>query len=118
MHMVDEFTRFSSAAIISSKTMAAQVFIKHWICYFGAPKLVFSDNGGEFIGEYFIEMCQQFNIKVKTTPSKSPWSNGLCERHNQTLTSMLLKIKEDMKCNYEIALSWAVCAKNASAQNN
>ena len=26
---------------------------------------------------------------------------------------MLLKIKEDMKCNYEIALSWAVCAKNA-----
>ena len=54
-------------------------------CFSAAPPLM-THNGGEFIGKSLNEMCQQFNIKVKTTPSKSPWSNGLCERHNQTLT--------------------------------
>ena len=34
----------------------------------------------------FRDMCDKFNIKVKTTAAYSSWSNGLCERHNQTLT--------------------------------
>ena len=69
--------------------------MKYWIAIFGASKTVFSGNGGDFIGESFVEMCEQFNIKIKTTPSESPWCNGLCERQNQTGTSILLKVKED-----------------------
>lgn len=37
MHMVDEFTRYSAVAIISTKTMTAKIFMKHWIAIFGAP---------------------------------------------------------------------------------
>ena len=110
--MIDNFTRYSSAAINSSQTSAAEVFMKYWIAYFGSPNTVFSDNGGEFIGQSFLEMCEQFNIRVRTTPSKSPWSNGQCECHNQTLTTILLKIKDDVGRDYEIALSRAVSAKN------
>ena len=110
--MIDEFTRYGSAAIISSKTSAAKVFMKYWIAYFGLPKTIFSDNGGEFIGQSFLEMCEQFNIRVRTTSSKSPWGNGRCERHNQTLTTILLKIKDDVGFDYVTALSWAVSAKN------
>ena len=112
MHMIDKFTHYSSAAIISSKTSAAKVFMKYWIAYFGLPKTIFSDNGGEFTGQSFLEMCEQFNICVRTTPSKSPWSKGQCECHNQTFTMILLKIKDDVGCDYETALSWAVSAKN------
>ena len=86
--------------------------------FFGSPKKVFSDNGGDFIGEKFYEMCEAFNIKVSGTPSYSPWSNGLCERHNRTLTETLLKVKEDTKSNWEAALAWAVCAKNAMINKN
>ena len=39
-------------------------------------------NGGEFVGEDFIELCEIFNIKVSTTASYSPWSNRTYERHN------------------------------------
>ena len=52
------------------------------------------------------------------TPSESPWSNGLCKRQNQTLTSVLLKFKEYTGCDYEIARSWTLCAKNALINNN
>ena len=63
-------------------------------------------------------MCEAFSIKVSGTPSYSPWSNGLCERHNRTLTETLLKVKEDTKSNWETALAWAVCAKNAVTNNS
>ena len=118
LHVIDEFTRYSNAGIVRSKNVAVRCFLRHWISLFGAPHRVFSDNGGEFIGEEMYELCHSFGIKVITTPGYSPWSNGLCERHNQTLTNMLLKIKNDVKCDSEIAFAWAICAKNALINNN
>lgn len=70
------------------------------------------------MGDSFTEMCEKFNIKVQTTPSKSPWSNGLCEHHNQILTTIILKVKDDTGCDYETALPWALCAKNSLINNN
>ena len=120
LHMIDEFTRFSNAVLIREKypVVIIRNFLKFGVSIFGAPKKVFSDNGGEFIGEEFYEICEAFNIKVSGTPSYSPWSNGLCERHNRTLTETLLEVKEDTKSNWETALAWAVCAKNAMISNN
>ena len=63
--MVDEFTRYSAATIIYTKTITAKIFMKHWTAIFGALKTVFLDNGGEFLGESFVEMCEQFNIQIK-----------------------------------------------------
>ena len=64
MHLVDEFTRYSAAKTMTAKTMTvktmatktmtAKEFMKHWIAIFGAPKTVFSDNEGQFIGESFV----------------------------------------------------------------
>ena len=95
-----------------------KAFIRYWIGIFGAPKRVFSDNGGEFISKEFQEMSEKFNFKIMTTASYSPWSNGLCERHNQTLTNMLNKIRDDVKCNNDTVLAWAVSAKNNLMNHN
>ena len=40
------------------------------------------------------------------------------QRKNQTLTSILLKVREDTGCDYEITLSWVLCAKNTLINNN
>ena len=58
-------------------------------------------------------MAENFNIEVKTTAAYSPWSNGLLDRHNQTLTDTLLKLKADNNCDWDVALSWDLMAKNA-----
>ena len=74
--------------LLSLKTShCAKVFLRYWIAVFGAPNKVFSDNGGEFLGEAPPKMCEMFNIKIQTTPAYSPWSDGVCVRHNQTLTT-------------------------------
>ena len=77
LHIIDEFTRFSNAAIIRSKTAVIKKFLQCWISLFGAPQKVISDNGGEFDSNEFRNLCENFNITVKTTPAYSPWSNGL-----------------------------------------
>ncbi|XP_078490921.1 uncharacterized protein LOC144747058 [Ciona intestinalis] len=114
-HMIDTFTRFSNAIVIRSKSASIIVkgFLVNWISLFGAPKNVFSDNGREFNNSEFQDMCHNFSITVRTTAAYSPWSNGVCERHNLTLTNMVNKVKFEQKCNWETAVAWSVCAKNA-----
>ena len=58
-------------------------------------------------------MAENFNIKTKTTAGYSPWSNGLLERHNQTLTEVILKVKRENGCDWHTALDWALMAKNS-----
>ena len=58
-------------------------------------------------------MVENFNIEVKTTVAYSPWSKGLLERHNQTLTEILLKAKRDNGCDWKTALDWALLEKNS-----
>ena len=58
-------------------------------------------------------MAENFNIEVKTTPAYSPWSNGLLERHNQTLTEFLLKVKTENGCDWETARCWVFMTNNA-----
>ena len=79
---------------------------------FGTPNLIYSDNGGEFVSKDVIDFCENFNIKIKTTPAESPWSKRICERHNAIITETLLKVKNDCQCDWETALAWAFSAKN------
>ena len=39
-------------------------------------------------------------------------------KHNQTLTNIMLKVKDDTKCDYDTALAWAVFAKNLLINKN
>ena len=71
------------------------MFLKYWISLFGSPSKVFSDNGGEFVSKEFIDFCENFKMKVKTTAAEAPWSNSICERHNAIMTDIILKVRND-----------------------
>ena len=73
--------------------------MKQWIRIFGTPNSIYSDNGGEFVSKDVIDFCENFSIKIKTTPAESPWSNGICERLNAVITQMLLKVKNYCQCD-------------------
>ena len=45
--------------------------------------------------------------------AESPWSNGVCERHNAVIGDMVTKIVAETKCSLDIALAWTVNAKNS-----
>ena len=79
---------------------------------FGSPKKFLADNGGEFNNEDFRSLCENANICTLTTTAESPWSNGLMERRNAIVGYTVTKTMEDVGCDLEFALSWAVAVKN------
>ena len=117
MHICDVATRFSRASVLPSKNKNSVInaFCVLWVSLFGPPQKILSDNGGEFTSHDFREMGEKLNTQVLSTAAESPWSNGINERHHALITNMLEKILEENKFPLQVALSWAVSAKNALA---
>ena len=61
-------------------------------------------------------MCDYVGIKIKTTATESPCSNGTVLTNNQTIENMMIKIISDTQLFLEMVLSWAMKTKN-SLQN-
>ena len=113
--IVDVATRFCAGAVMKSKSAdnVVTLFFKHWVSLFGTPQKLLSDNGREFNNEKVRNMADLFGIKILCTAAESPWSNGVCERLNYILGISVKKIMDDTKCNIDVALAWAVAARNA-----
>ena len=115
LHIIDVFSRLSAATIVRKKDpeIIVDKFMQIWVGIYGCPEVgVYTDNGGEFNSQVFRDMAENLNMSVKTTAAYAPWSNGVVERHNATLTETLLKVKEQSNVSWETAISWAVNAKN------
>ena len=117
LHMIDHLTRYSSACLIKNKRKETivQAILEYWIRIFGFPKNFLSDNGGEFANKQMVDLAEKYNIILKTTAAESPWSNGLCERHNGILNNNVNKIMSSGNFSLECAVHWAVAAKNSLA---
>ena len=115
LHLIDHATRFSSACVVHNKTKETIIesIFKFWIGLFGSPHAILSDNGCEFQNEAMRELGELLNIEVKTTAAEAPWSNGITERHNALIGDMIDKIIDSQHCSLEMALAWAVNAKNS-----
>ena len=72
--------------------------MNEFICRFGVPRELHSDQGRNFESKVFAEICKLLDIeKTRTTPLH-PQSDGQVERFNRTVVKMLRgKIREDQK---------------------
>ena len=120
LHLIDTFARYSAGYVCKSKDkdVIAEGILKVWLSYFGQPKRFLADNGGEFANRVYAELCEQFNIEMASTAAESPFSNGICERHNAVLKETIAKIIEDVGCSLQTALCWAISAKNSLHGHN
>ena len=82
----------------------------------GAPDKFLIDNGGEFNNESYHEFAEQFNVEICATGAQSPWSEGICERNHYVIYVIDVCVQkfreEDPNVNLNVALVWAVNAKN------
>ena len=89
--MMDRFTRWPHAVPISniSAPTVARVFYYSWVCNYGCPDVLISDQGKQFESDVFNELLKALDVKrVRTTPYH-PQSNGLIERFHLTLKNVL-----------------------------
>ena len=88
---MDCFTHWVEAYAIpdfSAQTVAHKL-VMEFFSRFGMPLELHSDQGRNYESKLFKELCSLLEIhKTRTTPYR-PSSNGMCERFNQTLLSMI-----------------------------
>ena len=86
----DGFTKYSCAYAIPNKeaTTVAKTLLDEYLCIFGLPAKIHSDNGGKFVNQVIEQLLDRLQIKKSTTPTYNPQSN-LVERWHRTLNAML-----------------------------
>ena len=82
----DWFTKWTESVAISdmeTKTVA-RAFIDNFLCRYGAPLQIYSDQGRCFESKLMIDLCQMLGIeKIHASPMR-PQANGLVEIFNRT----------------------------------
>ena len=87
--LVDTFSKLVKVKFIKDKklTTIIEAIINTWIVGDGTgpgnPKTGFySDNGGEFLNEEFLDFAAHMDVCIKMTSVNSPWQTGLVERNH------------------------------------
>ena len=86
--LVDGFSSFASLVPLKSITGAESLFHK-WICMFGPPQSIHSDNAKYFSCPELKELCDRFGIQHSFSSPFYPQGNGKVERTIYTMKDML-----------------------------
>ena len=116
LYVVDWFSRLTVGSLIANKmpsTVGAEI-MKKWIAPMGKMDMLHSDRGGEFCCEELTEISEYLSVRSSFTAAYSPNQNGVNERNHAICDGMMKKMRmEDPSLSAEVALIWALAAKNS-----
>ena len=87
----DLLTKYSLAIPLqhAGAVQVADAFTNEFICIFGAPKAILTDQGSHFVNSLMRNIARKFRIKQYQTTAYRPQSNGSIERSHQVLWEYL-----------------------------
>ena len=91
LKMQDQLFKFCLAVPLKDTlaTTIADVFVKKFICLFGAPRVVLTDQGQHFLSKLMQRISKRFKIKKMRTTAFHPQSNDSLERSHHALGEFL-----------------------------
>ena len=89
--MQDRFTKFLVGVPLKDQTATsvAHAFIKRFICTFGAPQAILTDQCTNFLSKLMKRVAKRFRIKQIKTTAFHPQTNGSLERSHSPLSEFL-----------------------------
>jgi transposase InsO family protein len=102
----DYFTKWVEAFPTTDQkaNTVARLLLDEVICRHGAPEILLSDRGKQFIGKVVSRLNQYMNIRKHTTTSYHPQTDGVVERFNGTLLTMLSKFTSERQDDWDVHL--------------
>eukprot|EP00922_Rhytidocystis_sp_ex-Travisia-forbesii_P056245 GHVS01083279.1.p1 GENE.GHVS01083279.1~~GHVS01083279.1.p1 ORF type:complete len:339 (+),score=7.66 GHVS01083279.1:313-1329(+) len=85
--MIDHFSRYAEVSILNSPTskhVCAEFYVG-WICRWGTPRRILTNNGKCFTSTEFRKFCTDNRIRNSYSSPYHPQANGLIESFHQTL---------------------------------
>ena len=115
----DGYTRFCQAIPIQSKeaVVVAEALFRRYICIFGCPAEIHSDQGTEFTNRILTELAEKFQIHKTLSVPYQPQSN-IVERFHRTLNQMCRTLLERFDMNWDKALGAMTMAYNTKVHSS
>ena len=110
--IADYFTKWTEAfplKNIEAQTVA-KVKVEEFITRFGVPEVIHSDQGRQYESQLFQELCEMLGIRKTRTTAFHPKSDGMVERFNKTLATMLSAYVSDHQHDWDRHLPYVLMA--------
>ena len=114
--MTDAFTKYAEVVAIPNKeatTVATEIFNK-WICRYGCPSIIHTDQGKEFINKITEELYAKLDIKRTNTAPAHPQCNSQAEIFHVTLAKFLRNVVDETTLDWELYLAPLMFSYNTS----
>lgn len=89
--IVDRFSRWPEAFPIPEQTaqVVGRVLYEQWICRYGCPDVITTDQGRQFESDLLNELHQRTGTRRIRTCAYHPQANGMVERFHRTMKAAL-----------------------------
>ncbi len=116
----DYFTKWVEGYAIPDHTAqtVADCFVEEFVCRFGVPARVHTDQGADFTSNLFHQVCELLDIKKTRTAPYRPCSDGFIERANRTIQQMLSVLVNEARDDWDDHLPYVMMAYRATAQES
>ena len=108
-------SKYSLAIPLKNATAesVAEALITRYICIFGCPLAILTDQGTNFTSKLFKAIAKKFRVKKITTSAYTPQANGSIERYHASLTQMI-KTLIDKETEWDDCLELATFCFNTT----
>lgn len=111
LSMVDDLTRFVEFAPMPDQMAVAKTLYENILFRYTMPKQIVTDNGTNFVGSVFKQLCKLLGVKKLRTTAYHPQSN-LVERQHSSLANYLRNYSDHSQSNWDNLLRCAAHAYN------
>ena len=114
--MTDAFTKYVEIVAVPNKevyTVSSAIF-NRWICRYGSPLEVVTDQGKEFCAELSNKLYEKLQVKHTTTTPAHPQCNAQAEVANKTIAKYLSSVVDSSTLDWELYLPPLAFSYNTS----
>ena len=110
----DHLTRWVEAVPFRRNTSGtiARMLVERICCRHGTPRVLLSDRGAPFLSELAHEVYRIMKVKKVSTASYNPQGNGLVEKFNRVIASMLSMYVDSKHTDWDVFVPYVVAAYN------
>ena len=114
--VTDHFSKWVEIFAVPDQTAetCAEVLLNEVIARYSCPYEILSDQGRNFEGRVFADLCRMLEVRKKRTSPANPQCNGLTERFNRTLLRMVKAYLKGQQTGWDKHLGCLAAAYRAT----